>query len=339
MIVTTRFAIVTVVLALAAVGVHAASVTGDVTATIGDITLGDVVAQLTKAEALVHAKMTSGWSWVLDNFSHFFIAGPLTFVFHEVVYFSAWMPWLLMDQFEFFKRWKIQPDKKADGALVLKCLKRLLISHVCIQLPMQLLFHWVARFLGFSMALPLPPVRDLAWQLPTFFAIEDFYFYWVHRALHHKSVYKYVHKIHHEHTHPFGIAAEYAHPVETFFLGIGTLLGPLFFAKHMVTLWAWLTVRLFETVEDHSGYDLPFNPTNLIPFWGGAVHHDFHHKTFAGPYSSIFTWCDWAFGTDKAFRAHQSKLRGGKEGAYPAQFRGAPNAEALERSRAKAKAA
>ena len=162
MIVTTRFAIVTVVLALAAVGVHAASVTGDVTATIGDITLGDVVAQLTKAEALVHAKMTSGWSWVLDNFSHFFIAGPLTFVFHEVVYFSAWMPWLLMDQFEFFKRWKIQPDKKADGALVLKCLKRLLISHVCIQLPMQLLFHWVAQIFGFSMALPLPPVRDLA---------------------------------------------------------------------------------------------------------------------------------------------------------------------------------
>jgi sterol desaturase/sphingolipid hydroxylase (fatty acid hydroxylase superfamily) len=82
-------------------------------------------------------------------------------------------------------------------------------------------------------------------------------------------------------------------------LGIGTLLGPLLFARHMVTLWAWLLVRLWETVEDHSGYDLPFNPTNFIPFWGGAVHHDFHHKTFDGPYASIFTWCDWMFGTDK----------------------------------------
>ena len=64
MFASTRFAIVTAVLALAAVGVHAANVTGDVTATIGDITLGDVVAQLTKAEALVHAKMTSGWSLI-----------------------------------------------------------------------------------------------------------------------------------------------------------------------------------------------------------------------------------------------------------------------------------
>jgi len=201
---------------------------------------------------------------------------------------------------------------------------------------MLLLFHWVAQFLGFSMALPLPPVRDLAWQLPAFFVIEDFYFYWVHRGLHHKSVYKYVHKVHHEHKHPFGIAAEYAHPVETFILGIGTLLGPLFFAKHMITLWAWLLVRLWETVEDHSGYDLPFNPTNLIPFWGGAVHHDYHHKTFEGPYSSIFTWCDWIFGTDAGFRAQQKKLRGGREGAYPAQFRGAPNAQALEKTKAKA---
>tara|TARA_B110000977_G_scaffold180628_1_gene240462 strand:- start:67 stop:1155 length:1089 start_codon:yes stop_codon:yes gene_type:complete len=331
-----RLAMVALSIAALAVVANAANVTGDAVLTFSDLSFDDVLQQLVKAESLVHAKMTAGWSYILDNFSHFVIAGPLTFVFHEVVYFSAWTPWLLMDQFDYCKRWKIQPDKKADGKMVLKCLKRLLLSHVFIQLPMQLLFHWVAQFFGFSMALPLPPVRDLAWQLPVFFAIEDFYFYWIHRFLHHKSVYKYVHKIHHEHTHPFGIAAEYAHPVETFFLGIGTLLGPLIFAKHMVTLWAWLTVRLFETVEDHSGYDLPFNPTNFIPFWGGAVHHDFHHKTFKGPYASIFTWCDFLFGTDKEFRAQQLKLREGKEGVYPAQFRGAPHEKALE---GKAKAA
>jgi len=310
-------------------GVSAAKTVTIDAKTLSDITLNDLLGQLTTAEALVHAKMTAGWKVILDNFSEFFIAGPLTFVFHECVYFGCWLPWLIMDQLPYFNKWRIQPEKKAPKQMVLKCLKRLLISHVFIQLPMQLLFHWVAKFLGFSMGPVLPPVRDLAWQLPVFFVIEDFYFYWVHRGLHHKSVYRYVHKIHHEHTHPFGITAEYAHPIETVILGIGTLLGPLFFAKHMVTLWAWLAVRLWETVEDHSGYDLPFNPTNFIPFWGGAVHHDFHHKTFAGPYSSIFTWCDWMFGTDTLFRAQQKKLRGGKEGAYPAQFRGAPNVDAM----------
>jgi sterol desaturase/sphingolipid hydroxylase (fatty acid hydroxylase superfamily) len=279
---------------------------------------------------------TRVWTEVLANFSPFVIAGPLTFVYHELVYFGAWTPWLLMDRFDVFKRWKIQPEKTASAEMVGKCLKKLLKSHVCIQLPMQLMFHYVAPYFGFSLALPLPKSRELLWQIPTFFIIEDFYFYWIHRALHHKSVYKYVHKIHHEHTHPFGIAAEYAHPAETFLLGIGTLLGPLFYAKHMVTLWIWLFFRLLETVEDHSGYDVPWNPTNLIPFWGGAVHHDFHHKTFAGPYSSVFTWCDWMFGTDKLFRAQQAKLRGGKESiAYPAVFRGAPNERALRPRAAK----
>jgi len=42
------------------------------------------------------------------------------------------------------------------------------------------------------------------------------------RLLHHHSIYKYVHKVHHDHAAPFGMAAEYAHPIETAFLGLGT---------------------------------------------------------------------------------------------------------------------
>ena len=168
MIASTRFAIVTAVLAAAAVGVSAANATGwrDGRPTIGDVTL--LGRRRAAGEGGVPGARQDDRGLVVDprQLQHFVIAGPLTFVFHEVVYFGRWMPWLLMDQFEFFKRWKIQPDKRASGAMVWKCLKRLLFSHVFIQLPMQLLFHWVAQFLGFSMALPLPPVRDLAWQLP-----------------------------------------------------------------------------------------------------------------------------------------------------------------------------
>jgi len=304
--------------------------------TTNEETLERVKRAALEFEGKIDGAFASVWARVLERFHPFVIAGPLTFAYHEVVYFGAWLPWLALDQLEWAKRWKIQPDKTPSKEMVAKCLKKLLKSHVFIQLPMQMLFYFVAPYFGFSLELSaLPKAREFLWQIPTFFVIEDFYFYWIHRFLHHKRVYKYVHKIHHEHKYPFGIAAEYAHPVETFFLGIGTLLGPLFFAKHMVTLWVWLFFRLVETVEDHSGYDIPWNPTNLIPFWGGAVHHDFHHKTFEGPYSSVFTWCDWMFGTDKEFRAHQKKLRSGKESwAYPAVFRGAPNEKSLDETKA-----
>jgi sterol desaturase/sphingolipid hydroxylase (fatty acid hydroxylase superfamily) len=49
-------------------------------------------------------------------------------------------------------------------------------------------------------------------------------------------------------------------------------------------------------------YDFPFSPMKLIPFYGGAEFHDFHH--YAGGqsrsnFSSIFTYCDYIYGTMK----------------------------------------
>lgn len=63
--------------------------------------------------------------------------------------------------------------------------------------------------------------------------MEDAWHYFAHRALHHKSIYKHIHKLHHEFSAPFGLAAEYAHPVEILVLGAGTVGGPL--------LWCYLS--------------------------------------------------------------------------------------------------
>ena len=248
------------------------------------------------------------------------------------MYFACYLPWLAMDQMPSMRKYKIQPNKENDVPMHANCLRRLLFSHVFVQFPMMLMFHLVVEIFGFRIKGPLPAFSELAWQVPVFLVIEDFYFYWVHRFLHWKRIYRYIHKVHHEHKAPFGITAEYAHPVETVVLGVGTLLGPVIFCRHLFTLWVYLAVRLWETVEDHAGYDVWFNPTNLIPFWGGPVHHDFHHKSFDGPYSSIFTYCDYIFGTDARWREHQLKLRRavGKEESmfYPAVFRGAPHVKA-----------
>jgi hypothetical protein len=81
-------------------------------------------------------------------------------------------------------------------------------------------------------------------------------------------------------TAPFGFAAEYAHPIETMVLGVGTVIGPLVLTRHYFTVLVWLIVRLFQTVEAHCGYDFPWSPRHFIPFWGGAEFHDYHHETF-----------------------------------------------------------
>jgi sterol desaturase/sphingolipid hydroxylase (fatty acid hydroxylase superfamily) len=131
--------------------------------------------------------------------------------------------------------------------------------------------------------------------------------------LHLPSIYPRIHKIHHEFAAPTGLAAEYAHPVETFFTGVGTVLGPLLFARHLLSVWVFLFLRLWETVDDHSGYDLPWNVTKLIPFWAGSHHHDFHHRTAtgqrAGNFASVFTVWDRVFGTDGDYRRYCQQQR------------------------------
>mmetsp|Transcript_14769 Transcript_14769/g.19470 ORF Transcript_14769/g.19470 Transcript_14769/m.19470 type:complete len:357 (+) Transcript_14769:137-1207(+) len=245
------------------------------------------------------------WNIMLEKFTEFQISTFITFVLHESMYFMWFVPWYIIDQIPYFKKFKIQPNKTNDGPQMWKCFKTLMFNHIFIQMPMMLMTHSFLKFFDFTMEAPLPSLSSIAWKIPLFFIVEDFYFYWIHRALHHKSIYKYIHKVHHTHSAPFGIAAEYAHPAETLLLGFGTMLGPILFARHLLTLWIWLGVRLMETVEDHSGYELPFSPTNFIPFWGGAVHHDYHHKEFEGNYASVFTIWDWVFGTDEGFRASQ----------------------------------
>ncbi|KAM4900051.1 methylsterol monooxygenase 1 isoform 2-T3 [Sylvia borin] len=137
--------------------------------------------------------------------------------------------------------------------------------------------------------------------------IEDAWHYFLHRLLHHKRIYKYIHKVHHEFVSPFGMQAEYAHPLETLILGAGFFIGIVVFCNHVVLLWAWVICRLMETIDVHSGYDVPLNPLHLVPFYAGARFHDFHHMNFIGNYASTFTWWDRLFGTDSQFIAYQEK--------------------------------
>lgn len=115
-------------------------------------------------------------------------------------------------------------------------------------------------------------------QIFYFFVFEDFFHFvgksnpvgWLiklficpsflaHQALHTRYLYKHIHKIHHKYSAPFGLAAEYAHPAEVFILGAGTICGPLLYCYftrnlHLLTVFSWIVLRLFQAIDAHSGY-------------------------------------------------------------------------------------
>lgn len=166
---------------------------------------------------------------------------------------------------------------------------------------------------------PFPSWQTQLTQLVAFFFMEDAWHYFAHRLLHHKRIYKHIHKLHHEFSAPFGLAAEYAHPIEVLVLGMGTVGGPLLYCylsggnMHIVTVYIWIMLRLFQAVDAHSGYDFPWSLHNWFPLWAGADHHDWHHSTFTNCFSTSFRYLDYIFGTDESYNKHAKAVREAKK--------------------------
>ncbi|CAL5442213.1 unnamed protein product [Camellia sinensis] len=207
-------------------------------------------------------------------------------------------------------RFKIQPKIKLSFSQSLNCYLAVMRMFFLVVGPLQLLSYPSIQLIGIRTNLPLPSMGEIVAQLVVYFVIEDYTNYWMHRFLHCKWGFEKIHRVHHEYTAPIGFAAPYAHWAEVLILGIPSFLGPAVAPGHMVTFWLWIALRQIEAIETHSGYDFPWAPTKYIPFYGGAEYHDYHHYVGGqsqSNFASVFTYCDYIYGTDKGYR-YQKKL-------------------------------
>ena len=108
--------------------------------------------------------------------------------------------------------------------------------------------------------------------------LDDFLFYWMHRAMHTRWLLKHVHGFHHRIYAPRAVAGHYMHPLEYVLTASLALVGPILLGVHVLVLYIWVVFRQWEAAEGHCGYDLPGSPTRWLPFSDGALHHDFHHR-------------------------------------------------------------
>lgn len=104
---------------------------------------------------------------------------------------------------------------------------------------------------------------------------------------------------HHEYKGSIGLAAEYAHPLESFVSNIIPSIGGVvvFGCHHPLCIIVWIAVRLQQTYLAHSGMALQGTLLDVVGFahTDSAAFHDCHHTSNRGNYGSILT--DWLFGT------------------------------------------
>lgn len=222
----------------------------------------------------------------------------ITFLLHVLVYQIIYIPFLLIELSPFFMQYKIQKDKIPDWAMRWRCQKQVLWQQFTGQLPLIIWIPLLFKYVGNEYRSPLPSFTTVVLTCIANLTIEDTWHYWLHRIIHAvPPMHVFIHKLHHEHFYPFALTAEYATISETLTLGVGTMIGPLLFKSHWVTMLIWMSVRDWESLDAHCGYDLPWSPHRWIPFWGGAKFHDKHHSNVIGNYSSTFTWWDYLCGT------------------------------------------
>ncbi|KAF4523702.1 hypothetical protein B566_EDAN011566 [Ephemera danica] len=249
----------------------------------------------------------SQWDWLLDNYCEdervFWTVGT------TVITFSAyWIVggfYIFMDvtgRPSFFRKYKVQPgtNEPVSNKQLFKAIGQVLFNQFAISIPMT--------YLGYSLiAWRSPPLRELPtfhwvlFELLCLILLEEIGFYYTHRLMHHRLLYRHMHKQHHEWTSPISITAIYSHPVEH----VVSNLAPIFLAvvvmgSHVATAWLWFLLATINTLNDHSGYHLPF--------LSSPEYHDYHHLKFHQCYG-VLGLLDRLHGTDSEFRNSKAYTR------------------------------
>eukprot|EP01101_Sappina_pedata_P003164 TRINITY_DN13391_c0_g1_i1.p1 TRINITY_DN13391_c0_g1~~TRINITY_DN13391_c0_g1_i1.p1 ORF type:complete len:298 (-),score=92.58 TRINITY_DN13391_c0_g1_i1:81-920(-) len=143
-------------------------------------------------------------------------------------------------------------------------------------------------------------VDDYGWlylflSIPLFIITTDFSIYWIHRGLHHRLLYKRIHKLHHTYKYTTPFSSHAFNFVDGWAQGVSYYLFCFIFPlHHIVFLGMFFFVNMW-TISIHDQVD--FQGNGILNSTG---HHTIHHVEFNYNYGQYFTLWDRVFGTYKA---------------------------------------
>jgi len=163
------------------------------------------------------------------------------------------------------------------------------------------------------------PTWRLIGELVVLILAHDAYFYWLHRAMHRRVLFRVAHHFHHRSRTPTPWAAYAFAPLEALleaaFLPLLALLMPL----HELVLFAFTSHMIVRNVLGHAGVEL-FPRGWLDSPWTSWIttttHHDLHHACGRWNYGLYFRFWDRLCGTEHPdyearFRRHSTAAQPG----------------------------
>ncbi|KAF2098712.1 aPHC-domain-containing protein [Rhizodiscina lignyota] len=150
------------------------------------------------------------------------------------------------------------------------------------------------------LVIALPWIVALAWhgaRILGAMLVMDFWYFWAHYSAHANHwIYKRLHAHHHQLYRPKAYGASFNTLAETFiFETVGAILGSRVVGLTPKETLFFFTFSTLKGCDDHSGYDIPWNP---ISAWGriagvDIVHHNVHHQAWGMKYNYALFFNFW----------------------------------------------
>ncbi|MCW3107717.1 MAG: Fatty acid hydroxylase superfamily protein [Segetibacter sp.] len=201
---------------------------------------------------------------------------------------------------EKFRQYKIQ-QKYPTNIQIKREIKYSLIALVIFSIAGLFIYEYSIRGLT-GMYFKISDYGMLYFFISLFITIfvNDTLFYWSHRFMHMKRVFRYVHLVHHKSTCPTPFAVFSFSPAEG--LIHTTVYSALIFfiPIHPVMFVVFHLYNMFTNLAGHGGYE--FMPEKLNKHWlfnwqNTVTNHDVHHKNFNCNYGSYFIFWDKVMNT------------------------------------------
>ena len=151
----------------------------------------------------------------------------------------------------------------------------------------------------------MPWVPGLLLQIAVMAVMHDAYFYWMHRGLHLRVLFRRAHAAHHQSRTPTSWAAYSFAPIEavTEAIYIPMMLVTISAVTpiYPLAIFLFLGHQIARNAIGHSGHELAWSGFTRSPWTGWlttTTHHDLHHSESRYNFGLYFSWWDKMMGTE-----------------------------------------
>jgi ring-1,2-phenylacetyl-CoA epoxidase subunit PaaE len=131
--------------------------------------------------------------------------------------------------------------------------------------------------------------------------INDTWFYWAHRTMHHPKIYKYIHAEHHKSLDTTPFTSNSFHVIESILLTVIFVPAVIIMPVSLAALGIVQALGMFNNIKSHLGYE--FYPKFFADIPGlnmlvTSTNHNLHHTRYNGNYGLMIRFWDIVCGTE-----------------------------------------